>query len=51
MRQVADVRDACSRCVEWTELAYLQNQPGNSAMWLFGLAVVVRLSWCWRAQY
>ncbi len=25
---------------EWTELAYLQNQAGNSAMWFFLLAVV-----------
>jgi multidrug efflux pump len=25
---------------EWTELAYLQNQAGNTAMWFFGLAVV-----------
>jgi multidrug efflux pump len=25
---------------EWTELAYLQNQAGNSAMWFFVLAVV-----------
>src|SRR5205807_1443004 len=24
---------------EWTELAYLQNQAGNSAMWFFALAV------------
>jgi multidrug efflux pump subunit AcrB len=26
--------------VEWTELAYLQNQAGNTAMWFFALAVV-----------
>jgi len=26
--------------LEWTELAYLQNQAGNSAMWFFVLAVV-----------
>ena len=26
--------------VEWTELAYLQSQAGNSAMWFFALAVV-----------
>jgi multidrug efflux pump len=26
--------------VEWTELAYLQSQAGNSAMWFFLLAVV-----------
>jgi multidrug efflux pump len=25
---------------EWTELAYLQNQAGNSAMWFFALAVI-----------
>jgi multidrug efflux pump len=25
---------------EWTELAYLQNQAGNKAMWFFALAVV-----------
>ncbi len=25
---------------EWTELAYLQSQAGNSAMWFFALAVV-----------
>ncbi|HJZ54833.1 MAG TPA: efflux RND transporter permease subunit, partial [Gemmataceae bacterium] len=25
---------------DWTELAYLQNQAGNSAMWFFALAVV-----------
>ncbi|WP_020469015.1 efflux RND transporter permease subunit [Zavarzinella formosa] len=25
---------------EWTELAYLQNQAGNSAMWFFLLAVI-----------
>jgi multidrug efflux pump subunit AcrB len=25
---------------EWTELAYLQNQAGNTAMWFFALAVV-----------
>jgi len=26
--------------MEWTELAYLQNQAGNTAMWFFALAVV-----------
>jgi multidrug efflux pump len=26
--------------LEWTELAYLQNQAGNTAMWFFALAVV-----------
>jgi multidrug efflux pump subunit AcrB len=25
---------------EWTELAYLQNQAGNAAMWFFALAVI-----------
>ncbi len=26
--------------VEWTDLAYLQNQAGNTAMWFFALAVI-----------
>jgi multidrug efflux pump len=40
MQQLADrVLPSTMRC-EWTELAYLELQAGNTAMWLFALAVV-----------
>src|SRR6185437_13725575 len=39
----ADAQDNLSRSMrtEWTELAYLQLQTGNTAMWVFLLAVVL----------
>ncbi|QJW99553.1 efflux RND transporter permease subunit [Frigoriglobus tundricola] len=40
MRRIADEELARGMKVEWTELAYLQSQAGNSAMWFFLLAVV-----------
>ena len=42
MEQVAKKELQCQSDVrfEWTELAYLQNQAGNTAMWFFALAVV-----------
>ena len=40
MRGIADEEMAFGMKLEWTELAYLQNQAGNSAMWFFALAVV-----------
>ena len=46
-QQAVDVMDTLGRkklpgsmSTEWTELAYLQNQTGNTAMWFFLLAVV-----------
>jgi multidrug efflux pump len=40
MQDVADKELGRGMKFEWTELAYLQNQAGNSAMWFFLLAVV-----------
>jgi multidrug efflux pump subunit AcrB len=40
MQDVAAAELPQSMQYEWTELAYLQNQAGNSAMWFFALAVV-----------
>ncbi len=40
MRGIATDEMARGMKVEWTELAYLQSQAGNSAMWFFLLAVV-----------
>ena len=40
MKQIADKETSRSMQVEWTGLAYLQNQAGNTAMWFFALAVV-----------
>jgi multidrug efflux pump len=40
MQQTAKKELPTSMAVEWTELAYLQNQAGNTAMWFFALAVV-----------
>ena len=40
MRGIADQEMAHGMKIEWTELAYLQSQAGNSAMWFFLLAVV-----------
>jgi multidrug efflux pump subunit AcrB len=40
MGQVADRNLPRGMRYEWTDLAYLQNQAGNSAMWFFVLAVV-----------
>ena len=41
MQEIADKEHAeRSMQSEWTELAYLQNQAGNTAMWFFALAVV-----------
>jgi multidrug efflux pump len=39
-QEVADQTLPRSMAAEWTELAYLQLQAGNTAMWFFGLAVV-----------
>lgn len=40
MQEIADSALPRSMASEWTELAYLQLQAGNSAMWAFVLAVV-----------
>ena len=32
---------------DWTELTFLQLQAGNTAIYVFALAVVFA-SWCWR---
>jgi multidrug efflux pump len=39
MQQIADQQMPRSMHSEWTELAYLQNQAGNTAMYFFVLAV------------
>jgi multidrug efflux pump subunit AcrB len=40
MQEISDEEMPRSMAYEWTELAYLQNQAGNTAMWVFVLAVV-----------
>ena len=40
MQEVAEKTLPRSMAYEWTDLAYLQLQAGNSAMWFFALAVV-----------
>jgi multidrug efflux pump len=40
MQEIAEKELPPSMAFEWTELAYLQLQAGNTAMWFFGLAVV-----------
>ncbi len=40
MQRLADKELPREMKSEWSELAYLQNQAGNSAMWFFVLAVV-----------
>jgi multidrug efflux pump len=40
MQAIADQQLPRSMTYEWTELAYLQNQAGNTAMYVFALAVV-----------
>jgi multidrug efflux pump len=40
MQEIAKQNIQQSMQFEWTELAYLQNQAGNTAMWFFMLAVV-----------
>ncbi len=40
MHALAGAQLPHSMRLEWTELAYLQNQAGNTAMWFFALAVV-----------
>jgi multidrug efflux pump len=40
MQEVAEKKLPRSMAFEWTDLAFLQNQAGNTAMWFFGLAVV-----------
>ncbi len=40
MQEIADSELPRSMAPEWTELAYLQRQAGNTAMWFFVLAVV-----------
>ena len=40
MQEIADEELPRSMAAEWTELAYLQLQAGNSAMYFFFLAVV-----------
>jgi multidrug efflux pump subunit AcrB len=40
MQEIAERELPRSMVWEWTELAYLQNKAGNSAMWAFALAVV-----------
>ncbi len=40
MQEIAERDLPQSMQAEWTELAYLQNQAGSSAMWVFALAVV-----------
>jgi multidrug efflux pump subunit AcrB len=39
-QEIADRELPRSMAAEWTELAYLQLQAGNTAMWFFALAVV-----------
>jgi multidrug efflux pump len=39
-QEIADQELPRSMAAEWTELAYLQLQAGNTAMWFFALAVV-----------
>jgi multidrug efflux pump len=40
MQQIAEKELQRSMQIEWSELAYLQNQAGNTAMYFFALAVV-----------
>ncbi len=40
MQEISQKQLGYGMKLEWTELAYLQNQAGNSAMWFFLLAVV-----------
>jgi multidrug efflux pump subunit AcrB len=40
MQEIADRELPRSMASEWTDLAYLQLQAGNTAMWFFALAVV-----------
>ncbi|MFT3881589.1 MAG: efflux RND transporter permease subunit [Gemmatales bacterium] len=40
MQEIAEKELPRSMAYEWTELAYLQLQAGNTAMWFFALAVV-----------
>jgi multidrug efflux pump len=40
MEQVARKQLPQSMALEWTDLAYLQLQAGNTAMWFFALAVI-----------
>ena len=40
MQRIAQKELPRSMAVEWTDLAYLQLQAGNRAMWFFGLAVL-----------
>jgi multidrug efflux pump len=40
MQEIADQELPRTMVPEWTDLAYLQLQAGNSAMWFFALAVV-----------
>src|SRR5205807_1113058 len=40
MQQVANQELPQAMASEWTELAFLQLQAGNTAMWFFGLSVV-----------
>jgi multidrug efflux pump subunit AcrB len=40
MQEIAEQEKPSSMELEWTDLAYLQLQAGNSAMWFFFLAVV-----------
>ncbi|MCE5267089.1 MAG: efflux RND transporter permease subunit [Planctomycetaceae bacterium] len=41
MQGLADAQLPSSMSYEWTEMAYLQLQAGNTAMWIFALAVVM----------
>jgi multidrug efflux pump subunit AcrB len=40
MQQIATAELPRSMAFEWTDLAYLQQEAGNTAMWFFGLAVM-----------
>ncbi len=40
MQKIGEANLQQSMQLEWSELAYLQNQAGNTAMWFFALAVV-----------
>ena len=40
MRQVADPLLTQSMATDWTELAYMELQAGNAAIWVFALGVV-----------
>src|SRR5204863_1228100 len=40
MQEIANQELPRSMATEWTDLAYLQLQAGNTAMWFFFLAVV-----------